>query len=169
MPDRGISCCFTGHRFERLPWLKNEADPRTQFLVDELWRLILQSYDDGYRHYLCGMAVGVDLLCARLVLQLVAEDPTVKLIPVIPFREQAENWSEVDRSNYRKILKLCGRNAVLLSPDYYKGCFMVRNRYMIDHSNRVIGVFDGISQGGTYQTLRYARECGLELALICPE
>lgn len=37
---------------------------------------------------------------------------------------------------------------------------MIRNHYMVDHSQRVIAVYDGRSGGGTAATIRYARPDG---------
>ena len=34
--DREHTCCFTGHRTERLPWGDNENDPRCLALKDRL-------------------------------------------------------------------------------------------------------------------------------------
>lgn len=169
MNDIQTSCCFTGHRSGRLPWLSNPNDWRTQALTDTLWQQILTSYEEGYQTFLCGMARGVDLLCARLVLQLQEEDPAVQLIPAIPFPGQARNWPERDREEYQNILDRCGENAVTVSPVYTKFCFIQRNRYMVDHSSKVIGVFDGLPKGGTYQTLEYARKKQLKMELILPE
>jgi uncharacterized phage-like protein YoqJ len=33
---------------------------------------------------------------------------------------------------------------------------MKRNRYMVDHSSRVIAVYDGRSTGGTASTVKYS-------------
>ncbi|MBQ9166752.1 MAG: DUF1273 family protein [Oscillospiraceae bacterium] len=169
MNDIQTTCCFTGHRSGRLPWLSNPNDWRTQALADTLWQQILTSYEEGYRTFYSGMARGVDLLCARLVLQLQEEDPAVQLIPAIPFPGQARNWPQRDREEYQSVLDRCGENAVIVSPSYTKFCFFQRNRYMVDHSSKVIGVFDGTPKGGTYQTLEYARKKGLKMELILPE
>lgn len=169
MEDIARTCCFTGHRSSRIPWISNPYDWRTQSLTETVWEQVRISYDEGYRIFLSGMARGVDLLCARLVLQLKEEAPDVKLIPVIPFTGQASNWPFADRQEYLRILGLCGKDAITISPSYHKFCFMQRNRYMVDHSSKIIGVFDGTPKGGTYQTLEYARQMGIEMELILPE
>lgn len=169
MHDEKTTCCFTGHRSGRLPWLSNPADRRTQLLTEALWQQILASYEMGYRTFFSGMARGVDLLCARLVLQLKEEDRSVRLIPVIPYPGQARNWPPRDREEYAYVLRQCGEEPVMVSPVYSKFCFYQRNRYMVDHSSRVIGVFDGEPKGGTFQTLEYARKKGVEMEIILPE
>ncbi len=43
------------------------------------------------------------------------------------------------------------------STSYSKDCYMRRNRYMVDQSQRIIAVYDGRSTGGTAATVRYAK------------
>ena len=46
--DRARTCCFTGHRPEKLPWRNNEADPRCIALKERLDKALLEaSYDLG--------------------------------------------------------------------------------------------------------------------------
>ena len=54
---------------------------------------------------------------------------------------------------------------IILSEQYYNGCFMERNRYMVEQSGRLIAVVNG-TKGGTAATLRYAEKQGLEIDLI---
>lgn len=169
MNDILTTCCFTGHRSSRIPWLDDPHDRRTLALKEALWERILTSYRLGYRTFLTGMARGVDLICARLVLQLMEEDPTVALVPVIPFPAQARNWPERDRLEYQRVLSRCQERKVIVSPVYTKFCFLQRNRYMIDHSSRLIGVFDGDARGGTFQTLEYGRQKKIDMEIIIPE
>ena len=42
-----------------------------------------------------------------------------------------------------------------------------RNRYMVEHSGRIIAVFDG-QDGGTKRTVEYAMRQGLEVVLLPP-
>jgi uncharacterized phage-like protein YoqJ len=43
---------------------------------------------------------------------------------------------------------------------------MRRNRYMVDHSSRIIALYDGVPKGGTAQTLAYALRKGLDTDII---
>ncbi|MCC8182802.1 MAG: DUF1273 domain-containing protein [Clostridiales bacterium] len=164
------SCCFTGHRPNRLPWLGDRADFRTQALTEALWGRIQASYEAGYTRFLSGMALGVDLLCAELVLRLREEsNGGAELIPVLPYPGQADRWKQEERRRYREILQACQNSIVVVSPCYFKTCYLQRNRYLVDHTAKIIGVYDGKPVGGTYQTLEYARQKGLEMELLMPE
>ena len=169
MDLREVSCCFTGHRPNRLPWLDDPADVRTRALEQGLWERIVAARGAGYTRFFSGMALGVDLMCARLVLRLAETEPQVRLIPVVPYPGQATRWRSADRRLYHQILHMCGEDLVVVCPSYQRDCYTLRNRYMVDHSAIIIGVYDGGSGGGTAQTLDYARQKGLEMELIMPE
>ena len=49
----------------------------------------------------------------------------------------------------------------MLSEHYYNGCLLRRNDYMLSHSNGVIAYYDGTPKGGTYYTIRKARQMKL--------
>ena len=55
-----ISCSFSGHRPEKLPWGDNERDERCLALKAAMDEMVRKAYDDGYRHFICGMARGCD-------------------------------------------------------------------------------------------------------------
>lgn len=168
MPTNGPTCCFTGHRPNRLPWLDDPSDLRTAALTRALWERIAANYRAGYTRYLTGMALGVDLICARLVLQLRQEAPEVELVPVLPYPGQASRWPLAMRREHQEILRLCREQIVIISPRYTRSCFLQRNRYLVDHAEKIIGVYDGRPRGGTFQTLEYARQQGIEMELLMP-
>ena len=58
-----------------------------------------------------------------------------------------------------------GQDVYKRQEQYYNGCFMERNRYMVEQSGRLIAVVNG-TKGGTAATLRYAEKQGLEIDLI---
>lgn len=65
-----ISCSFSGHRPEKLPWGDNERDERCLALKDAIRQMVEKAYADGYRHFICGMARGCDTYFCEEVLQL---------------------------------------------------------------------------------------------------
>ena len=52
------SCCFTGHRPAKLPWGTDEGDERCLRLKARLREVIARAVEDGYTHFICGMAEG---------------------------------------------------------------------------------------------------------------
>ena len=49
--DRAHTCCFTGHRPEKLPWREDESDPRCLALKARLRRELEEAYRQGFRHF----------------------------------------------------------------------------------------------------------------------
>ena len=58
MDENMTSCCFTGHRPEKLPWGADERDPRCVKLKEELACHLEGLYLAGIRRFICGMARG---------------------------------------------------------------------------------------------------------------
>jgi len=77
--ERATTCCFTGHRPDKLPWGNNEEDPRCLELKERLYRALERAYERGMRHFICGMARGTDLYFAESVLALRQTHPGVTL------------------------------------------------------------------------------------------
>ena len=166
MIDKRTICCFTGHRPEKLPWGTDESDPRCAALKRRLDDVIRTAYEEGMRHFICGMARGSDLYCAELVLALRQEKGDVVLEAAIPCLSQASGWPREDRARWQAILDACDLETVV-QEQYTPGCMQRRNRYMVDHCALVIAVYDGTA-GGTRQTLQYAMKKGVPFIDINP-
>ena len=162
MPARQESCCFTGHRPAKLPWGYNESDPRCVRLKKRIADAVLLAYQEGYRHFLCGMAQGCDLYFAELVLEMKRDWPEITLEAAVPCPTQADGWPAEDRVRRQRLLAACDYET-MVQERYGPGCMMRRNRYMVDHSARIIAVYNGVPRGGTAQTLLYAMRRGLEI------
>ena len=146
------SVCFSGHRI--VPFAKQNEIMR--LLINE----ITKSYNEGYRCFYCGMAIGFDLLSAKVTLSLKTELPQMKIIAVLPCREQNEKWNEKNKVEYETILKKVD-DVVIVSDHYHHRCFLQRNDYMVQRSSRLITLYDGKFKGGTFYTLNKAIKNGL--------
>ncbi len=160
------TCCFTGHRPQVLPWRFQERDPRCQDLKLRLNQAILQAVQERQVcRFLSGMALGVDIWAAEAVLALSSQYPVV-LDCVLPCRDQAVRWRPEDQRRYREILTRC-HQVICLQERYTPDCFDLRNRYMVDHSDLMIAVWNG-SPSGTGKTIAYARSKSLPIQLLRP-
>ncbi len=162
--DREHTCCFTGHRPEKLPWGRNEANAACVQLKKRLTAALHEAYGRGMRHFICGMARGADFYFCEAALALREECPDVTVEAAVPFEGQAERWRTEERERYDALLGRCDRET-LIQHHYDQGCMLRRNRYMVDHAQELIAVYDG-RMGGTMYTIRYAMKEGLRVTLL---
>ena len=164
MDEQAISCCFTGHRPQSLPWGTREQDPRCLELKLELAARLEGIYETGYRRFLCGMALGCDMYFAEAVLALRDSHPDVRLEAVIPCGSQPDRWNLAQRQRYNSLLDRCDKVTVL-QIHYTPDCMLRRNRYMVEHSSLLLACYNGYP-GGTQSTLLYAQRQGLQTIVI---
>ncbi len=164
MAKREQSCCFTGHRPMKLPWGMNEADPRCVELKLELAARLEAIYALGFRHFLCGMAIGCDMYFAEAVIALRETHGDVTLEAAIPFGDQAGRWNAVQRRRYNRLIDSADKVTVL-QIGYTDDCMMQRNRYMVDRAALLLACYDG-KPGGTMNTILYAERSGVKVILL---
>lgn len=159
--DRRESCCFTGHRPGKLPWRYNEMDPRCLALKHRMADAVELAYEEGFRHFLCGMARGCDLYFCEAALSLREAHPDVTVEAAIPCPTQADMWPAAQRERYARLVAACDFET-MVSDHYTSVCMRRRNRYMVEHASLIIAAFDG-SAGGTRYTVEYAMRQGLAI------
>ena len=148
----GFVCAVTGHRVLSSDFSKEELRAALRALAAA-----------GVRTFLCGMALGFDLLCAEEVL-LLREELPVRLVACIPCADQAARYPKSARERYERILDRCDERAVL-HECYCDGCMFERNRYMVDRADLLLAYFTG-RRGGTKYTVGYAEKRGIPVYLI---
>ena len=57
-------------------------------------------------------------------------------------------------------------DVVVIREEYQPSVYSHRNRYMVEHSDRVIAVYDGREKGGTARTIRFTHTLKKELREI---
>ena len=157
---------FTGHRPQSLPFGFNENDVRCKELKALLTSLIREKIDNGVTHFLSGMALGIDCYAAEIILELRKEFPSITLEAIIPCANQSSKWSEQQVIRYNNILEQCDSKTIL-QQEYTPDCMVKRNRYMVDHSDCVIAVWNG-KNSGTGATVRYAVMKNLPITILHP-
>lgn len=158
------TCCFTGHRPEKLPWGEQEGHPHCVALKKSLQTQLEAVYQRGYRHFICGMARGADFYFAEGVLALREAHSDVTLEGALPCLGQASKWNEADRMRWHRLVEACDKTT-LVQEHYDRRCMLRRDRYMVDHSSAILAVYNG-TRGGTQYTLNYAMEHRLDIYLF---
>ncbi len=104
---------------------------------------------------------------ALAVLALKKEIPALKLHCILPCVRQADKWPTSVRERYFTILEQADE-VVYVGREYYNGCMLERNRYLVDHAACLLAVYDGGWQGGTAMTVQYARRRNRDVYIIDP-
>lgn len=150
--------CFTGHRPEKLL----QSEQKVCFALEQEIR---KAIEEHFTVFISGMARGVDIWAAEIVLKLRNEGFSIRLICASPFEGFERSWSSDWQMRYQAILN----NADLVRyvcPNYSSKCFQIRNEWMVNHSARVIAVYNG-EPGGTRNTVCYAKMHGVDVVFAC--
>ena len=144
-------CAFSGHR--AIP--AEDETPLRRLLRERIAALAAE----GTGGFLCGGAVGFDMLAAEAVLEARSRFPAITLSLALPYREQSRSWPEREKRRYAAILDAADE-IVYVSETYTRFCMMQRNRYLVDHSGLLLCYLTGMT-GGTAYTVKYALQKGV--------
>lgn len=162
-----FTCAFTGHRPKSFPWKYNETAPDCVLLKGVLAEQIKALADRGMTDFLSGMAQGVDLWCAQIVLGLKEKNPALRLHCILPCEGQEIKWPVAERERYHSILRQADE-VVYVNRAYHSDCMLERNRYMVDRASVLLAVYDETYRSGTGMTIRYAKKLGREIIVVNP-
>ena len=152
MNKKTETACFTGHREMKM------AAGEVRYRLSKLLDILIAR---GIIYYGCGGAWGFDFLAAEAVIEKKRTNPKVKLILVLPCKDQAKSWRPEQQATYSYI-KTQADKIVYTAETYSKGCMHKRNRYLVDNSGYCISFLEK-NQGGTFYTVSYAMSKALEI------
>lgn len=150
-------CCFTGHRPNKLRQSEQEIKPLLEKAID--WAI-----DNGFVTFISGMAEGVDIWAAEIILDKRKRNADLHLICALPHPGFENRRSINEKSRFQKIIAAADF-VKLVGDRYFTGCYQVRNEFMVDHSSLVIAAFNGIASG-TKNTVDYAKLKGVRVINI---
>ena len=143
-------CAFTGHRDVRAAHLAA--------LPGVLARAIEYAYSEGCREFLSGGALGFDTYAAREVIRFRMSHPDVRLIMLLPCRDQDKMWTERQRSSYSYVLSLADE-LIYVGDDYSSACMRARNVRLAEECDILIAYLSRWASGAG-QTVRLAEGLG---------
>ena len=147
------SCALTGHRT-----LGDDFDKSA--LKNKILELVKEQ---NVGVFYCGMAKGFDTIACEILADI-KDSYNVKIIACIPCPEQDKYFSEKDKKKYEILLDKCDEIKVV-SDHYFKGCMQVRNKFMVDRCDVVLGYVKE-QKGGTIFTVKYALKMGKNVILL---
>ena len=110
------------------------------------------------------MARGIDIDAAEIVLRLRKEGYSVRLICACPYPGFENTWSSAWQKRYRTVITEADLVRFICS-GYHRACFQIRNEWIVNHSSRVIAVYNGVPSG-TKNTIDYAWRQGVPVVQI---
>ncbi|MBE5756394.1 MAG: DUF1273 domain-containing protein [Clostridiales bacterium] len=143
----------TGHRI--LP--KN-------FDKERLLEIFNTLINNGYDTFLIGMALGFDTLCFNLLTELKNSYKHIKLVAVVPCKNQDRAFNIKQKEEYKKMI-FSADEVIVLNEEYITGCMQERNRFLVDNSSILVAYLTK-NNGGTYYTVNYARKKEKEIVIL---
>ena len=129
------TACFTGHRPQTITYLWDESSQQALELKSRIKKAIVYLIENkNVKHFISGMALGVDMIAAEIVLDLKKKYPNITLECAIPCETQANRWTVKYRDRYFSIIEKSDKET-LLQTHYTADCMPKRNRYMVDNSD----------------------------------
>ncbi len=163
--EKEKTLCFSGYRPKKFPFILKQGEAAYTALRERISQAIMQAVADGYTRFMVGMADGFDLVAGSVLLELKEKRSDmvgIELIAVLPFAGHgfSSPWQVVHQL-------VLGRadEVITLASKYHQQAYHDRNRYMVDHSSRLICYYDG-QKGGTDYTIKYATEQELVIVNI---
>lgn len=116
---------------------------------------------------LSAIAKGADSLFALEAISL-----GIPLYVVLPFETYADDFADgVERERFDDLLAAAERTHILSFADRSNEAYAAAGRWIVDHSDHLIAVWDGQPArgiGGTGDVVAYARDRGRGLTIITP-
>lgn len=164
---KALKVCFTGHRPKGLPWGYDETKESCILFKSVMASIIEKAIINGYTYFISGMALGIDMICAEIVLELKKKYNGVILECAIPCFNQEKKWRLAQQERYKSILKRADVVHYVSETEYTDKCMNDRNDYMVKECDAVIAVWNG-SPSGTGNTVKMARNAGKQVKIVEP-
>ena len=154
--NKNNTCCFTGYKEFEI----TEQEIKHRACVSILFAV----HNKKITHFICGGVPGFDMIAAEVIMELKRKNK-ITLEIALPFKGQDKNYPKEQKTRYAEILNKADKVTVLSEADD-DSFYALRNKYMVDNSSLVIGLFDGQSTGENLDTLLYAKQWGVGILTI---
>ncbi len=155
MMNRDNTCCFTGHRH-----IRTDDVQELPSLLDFTIQCLLE---DGYKYFVCGGAMGFDMLAEKAVIRSIKDGSGAELILALPCVNQTEKWRDIELIRDYRMIKGYATAIEYISDVHTDDCMKKRNQYMVDISSFCVAYYNGAVASGSGQTYRMAQRAGLDV------
>ncbi len=157
---------FTGHRPDKFSFKYNEQHIDCIRLKSILINQIEYLYLSGTKKFLTGCALGVDMWCGEIVLDLKEKYNDIELYCILPCKNQDLKWNENYKKRFNHLLNNCSK-IHLIQEEYSKNCFFKRNKYLVDNAKIILAVYNqDLIRSGTKNTINYAKQLNKKILII---
>lgn len=172
------SIAFTGHRPNKLYGydLNNE---NYNILKTRLYSILSNEISNNDADtFITGGAIGFDTLAFDVIRELINGYGGNHIL-AIPFEKQATKWPKESQIVYKEMKKFSTCIYVddyekynvkgIKGGEYHPIKMQKRNEWMVDNCDLLIGCWDGVKKGGTWNCLKYAKKLNKEIIIIDPK
>lgn len=166
------TCAIIGHRPTRFKFKYKENNTGCKRLKKRLHDQFISLYEQGVRRFMIGGGLGVDIWSGEILLKL-KEQPEyagIELIAALPHPNHDARWDQRSKTRLAFLLSHCAE-CVTVGTQADTGSYYKRNRYLVDHSDCLLAVYDNdrTIHSGTGKTVQYAEKLGRPITLIHPD
>lgn len=166
------ACAITGHRPTRFKFKYKENDTRCKRLKKRLREQFVELYQKGVRRFLVGGALGVDQWSGEILLRMKLEPEyqDIELVVVLPYPGHDERWDERSKKRLAFLIEHSAER-ITVGQKACQESFFQRNRYLVDHANCLLAVYDNerFGRSGTGMTVHYAERKKVPIIMIHPD
>lgn len=144
----------TGHRPDKLYGYGEDA-AKNLFRV-ALW--YFKHNKEKIDYVITGMALGWDIAVARACAKL-----DIPFVAAVPCYGQEARWRKEDITRYKKLLKKASKVVYVHKGNYNPSVMQKRNVWMVDNSTKLLALWNGDTNGGTFNCIEYAKKKKLKI------
>lgn len=166
-----LACAFAGHDPLRFPFGYDEEDDLCQKIKGTLLMQILALYENGVTAFYTNCEPGASMWGAELVLGLQRRLPKLQLYCVLPYEEQARQWTPQLRDRYFSIVER-STSEYTICTHYEHNCYLSCNKYLVNHASFILAVYDDdplIRMEPVVHLIAYARKKNRGIITIHPD
>lgn len=166
MINKNKTVCFTTDCWQN----KQFSDEELEVLRYNFYISIDDAIRDGFDSFIISVSkkhFAFDLMIAEQIkrrkIVIKPNDPSkINLIVVVAFEGQANRWCTQEQELFYSLLEQCD-NVVTLNTHYSNGCYLIRDSWCIENSNRIIAFVEDSHQN---YMLNHARKMNVPIINI---
>lgn len=144
----------TGHRLEVIGY--DNKEKLVRYATN-----ILPGYKPS--KVISGMALGWDQ-----ALVYGAINNGIPFIAAVPFAGQEHVWPQAAKDEYHRLLKLAEEVVIVSVGGFATHKYHTRDKWMVDHGDAIIALWNGVEHGGTYSTVKLTKQASKPLFNVWP-